>query len=203
MQTYVTLLIPGLNGSSETHWQSVWEREQTGCVRANLGAWRDPTPQLWVERLEREIARQTLPVVLVAHSLGCIATVMWEQQSSDALRRKVKGALLVAPCDPEHCDAVIALRRFTPLPSAPLGFRSIVVASSDDPYATLDRSRAFADNWGSTFVSIGAAGHINARSNLGAWRYGQALVDALVQEAPQDAGRPPAAPTQGTRANLP
>jgi hypothetical protein len=41
-----------------------------------------------------------------------------------------------------------------------------MVASSDDEYVTL--ACAFAEAWGSRFVDIGAAGHINGQSGLSA-----------------------------------
>ncbi len=46
-------------------------------------------------------------------------------------------------------------------------------ASSDDPFVTLERAAAFAEAWGSRFVLIGAAGHINSASSLGPWGYRQ------------------------------
>ncbi len=48
-----------------------------------------------------EVAMQDIPgsVVLVAHSLGCIATALWARASRSTYR--VMAALLVAPCDPE------------------------------------------------------------------------------------------------------
>jgi predicted alpha/beta hydrolase family esterase len=60
-----------------------------------------------------------------------------------------------------------------------LRFRSIVVASSNDPYVTLFRAQTFAMAWGSEFVMIGEAGHINSASGLGDWAEGFALLNAL------------------------
>jgi predicted alpha/beta hydrolase family esterase len=60
-----------------------------------------------------------------------------------------------------------------------LRFPSIVVASSDDPYLTLDRARAFAEAWGSRFVEIGPAGHINADSGYGEWPEGEQMLAQL------------------------
>jgi predicted alpha/beta hydrolase family esterase len=65
------------------------------------------------------------------------------------------------------------------MPLSRLPFPSILVASSNDEYVTLDRAGAFAEAWGSRFVHIGAAGHINATSGLGAWSRGQALLADL------------------------
>ena len=60
-----------------------------------------------------------------------------------------------------------------------LQFRTIVVASSNDPYVTLSRARAFAMAWGSEFMMIGEAGHINSASGLGDWPEGLELLNTL------------------------
>ncbi|MGH9421666.1 MAG: RBBP9/YdeN family alpha/beta hydrolase, partial [Thermoanaerobaculia bacterium] len=63
-----------------------------------------------------------------------------------------------------------------------LRFPSIVVASSNDEFVTLERAKEFADAWGSRFVPIGEAGHINTESNLGEWEFGRTLLDELIQQ---------------------
>lgn len=175
----VVLTVPGLYGSDEDHWQTLWELTRPDCRRAQLGAWEDPTPALWVARLEAAIRTAPGPVVLVAHSLGCIATTLWAQQRYSAHDENIVGALLVAPCDTEK-SRLPALRRFAPVPTARLPFASTVVVSEDDPYASVERGRVMAHAWGSRFVSVGAAGHINSKSNLGAWPAGQALLAELL-----------------------
>jgi hypothetical protein len=45
---------------------------------------------------------------------------------------------------------------------------------------TLERARSFANSWGSTFVGIGDAGHINSASALGDWPRGRELLSELV-----------------------
>ncbi len=61
-----------------------------------------------------------------------------------------------------------------------LGFPSIVVASENDDYLTLERARAFAGAWGSQFSSVGRAGHINSTSGLGAWVEGRGPLGVLL-----------------------
>lgn len=61
----------------------------------------------------------------------------------------------------------------------PLIFPSIVVASADDPYSTLDSAKSCAESWGSRFINIGTAGHINSSSGLGNWREGFSLYKKL------------------------
>ncbi|MDE2429813.1 MAG: serine hydrolase family protein, partial [Burkholderiales bacterium] len=60
-----------------------------------------------------------------------------------------------------------------------LPFASIVVASSDDKYIESSRAQQYAEAWGSRFVLLQNAGHINASSGFGAWPEGYALLDSL------------------------
>lgn len=65
-------------------------------------------------------------------------------------------------------------------PRRPLPFPSLVVASSDDPYAGIDFARSCARDWGSRLAEVGAHGHINSDSGLGDWPEGRALLAALI-----------------------
>src|SRR5205814_7192646 len=113
--------------------------------------------------------------VLVAHSLGCLAAVHWAGVRS----RAVAGALLVAPPDVED-DWAALVKDFAPIPTAPLPFPSIVVTSTDDPYAEIARTQFWARAWGSRLVSLGAAGHVNADAGYGPWPAGLELLAPLM-----------------------
>jgi predicted alpha/beta hydrolase family esterase len=171
------LIVPGLGNSGDAHWQSAWERERPDCVRADLGNWDDPTPAEWCARLNTIIKAVPGSKVFVAHSLGCIAVALWARTCP--LDHDIAGALLVAPCDSEVTDVPVAVRRFAPIPRARLGFPTTVIASGNDPFARIARSREMAANWGSAFLDIGSAGHINAQSNLGSWKQGQEILDVF------------------------
>jgi len=175
------LIIPGLDGSGATHWQTRWEQQRDDCVRVQQRDWSDPDPDEWAAALYRAVRAVDGVAVLVAHSLGCLLVDHASRYFGDWGGR-VRGALLVAPCDPAQADAPTAIKRFA-APARPLAFRATVVASRDDPYASLERSRCFAERWGASFVDIGAAGHINAGSGLGAWDAGQALLHDLMRAA--------------------
>ena len=53
-----------------------------------------------------------------------------------------------------------------------LPFASAVVASSDDPFASLEYATRLAADWGAALHGVGARGHINADSGLGDWPQG-------------------------------
>jgi predicted alpha/beta hydrolase family esterase len=177
------LTVPGLGGSGPGHWQTIWEQQRDDCARADLGQWSAPRRNAWVSKLDQAIRRSDMPVILAAHSLGCIAVAWWAELAGQPWGWPVAGALLVAPPDVERTDRLPALAHFAPSPRAPLPFPSILVASEDDPHASPQRAFDMARDWGSHFVDAGAAGHINADSGLGAWREGQMLLERLIGAA--------------------
>ncbi len=93
----------------------------------------------------------------------------------------LKGALLVAPVDVDRSDSPKQLKEFSPVPRDLLPFPTVLVASSNDHYLSLDRAREIARGWGSRLVDIGAAGHINGESGLGDWPEGKRLLRHLVE----------------------
>lgn len=172
------LIVPGLGGSGPEHWQTRWQALDGRCRRVEQRDWDRPHCPDWVEALEQAAQDSTVPVVLVAHSLGCIAVAHWALRGSV---ERVQAALLVAPADVEQGVALeVVPRCFAPIPRTALPFRSLVVASSDDPYATLERTRELASAWGAELEPVGALGHINADSGLGDWAPGWALLERLL-----------------------
>src|SRR5216683_239736 len=118
----------------------------------------------------------TTTPVLVLPGYGDSGPEHWQKRSES----RVKGALLVAPADvdsPAHTPD--AVRGFSPIPLARFAFPSIVVASSDDPFSPLARAELFARSWGSCFVVLERAGHINADAGFGEWPQGRMLLREL------------------------
>lgn len=172
------LLVPGWENSGPQHWQSLWERaDPHRFQRVQQRDWNTPDPDEWVRALDDAIAAEPAPVVLVAHSLGCIAVARWAARFT----RPVAGALLVAPADVERADTPEPIRCFAPVPLQPLPFRSILVASSNDEYLSMDRAEHFARCWGSELVPLGVAGHINTASGFGPWPEGERLLETLAK----------------------
>lgn len=172
------LTVPGLAGSGPQHWQSIWEIQYPDTIqRIEQDNWDWPNREKWVGRLQEIISQLTEPTVLIAHSLGCITVAHWAAQFSSPL---ITGALLVAPADAELSKRLNFVEGFTPIPLLPLPFKSIVMASTNDIYASIKRSKFFADSWGSEFINLGKKGHINAVSGLGDWPEGKAILKQLV-----------------------
>lgn len=166
------IIVPGWRDSGPGHWQSLWAERLDDAVRVRQDDWITPSRQAWVASIARTILLQTEPVVIVAHSLGCIATT---HLPADAAAR-IQGALLVAPADPERRSI---LSDFAPVPARKLPYRSVIVASSNDPYCPVRLAGAYARAWGSEFVRIQNGGHINIESGHGEWSLGAALLQSL------------------------
>jgi predicted alpha/beta hydrolase family esterase len=170
------VIVPGWRDSGPGHWQSLWADRLHGVVRVQQDDWITPARGAWVSSLARTILAQETPVVVVAHSLGCIATT---HLPPEAVQR-IQGALLVAPADPER-RAILS--DFAPVPYQKLPYRSVLVASSNDSYCPVRLAGAYARAWGSEFVRLQDAGHINIESGHGEWPLGLALLQSLVGDA--------------------
>lgn len=197
--TATVLLLPGYNGSGPEHWQTLWQAQRPDSRRVEQPCWDNPDPDTWCRTLSYAVAKAPQPVIIVAHSLGCATVAHWARHGAGVDR--IAGALLVAPCDVERPGLPDCIARFAPMPTVALPFRSTVVASSNDSYATLDRARCFANDWGSAFINAGMFGHINALSGLGSWPFGQVLLDTLVAGVGSD--RAPYARAAALRAQGP
>src|ERR1700749_3225650 len=151
-------VLPGLNSSGPRHWQTRWE-ELYGFTRIHQQDWDYPDKDDWIHTLHETIApfppRQ---VVLIGHSLACATVAYW----ADRYNKPIKGAFLAAPSDTEAPSYPPGTTGFTPMPLNRLPFPSIVVASANDYYVSLERAQYFAGQWGSRFVALGKIGHINS-----------------------------------------
>ena len=126
------LIVPGWQGSPDNHWQSHWQRTLPNSARVEQHDWLTPQRRDWVQALEQAITAERSPVILIAHSLGCITVAHWAAEASPAMLRQVRGALLVAPADVERPTCAPALRNFAPIPMQALPFPSQVVSSDND-----------------------------------------------------------------------
>jgi predicted alpha/beta hydrolase family esterase len=169
------LILPGLYNSGPDHWQSRWESAHPEFRRVMQDDWERPSCVDWSARLDAAILA-TPGAVLVAHSSSCALVAHWVGTGGTG---RVRGALLVAPSDTEAAPYPAGPTGFAPMPLARLPFPSVVVASTDDPYVTIERARTFAGAWGSRLVTVGDAGHINSQSGLGDWPAGFALLQEL------------------------
>lgn len=164
------LIVPGWRNAEPAHWQSLWADRLPNTHRVEQGDWLFPRRQDWVDRLaDAVLSSRAQRVVIVAHSLGCIACA----HLPPAAAARISAALLVAPADPERRGA---LADFAPVPHQRLPYRSTLVASSNDPYCPVRLAGAYARAWGSEFVRLENAGHINVAAGFGEWPLGLQLL---------------------------
>jgi predicted alpha/beta hydrolase family esterase len=176
------VIVPGLRDHVAEHWQTLLEQKLPRAVCVPRLERDKLSCAAWVDTLERTLAGVDGPVVLIAHSAGCMITVHWAQRH----RRPIQGALLAAPPDfesplPEGYPAQEVLREngWLPTPRSRLHFSTIVAASTNDPLGRLDRVEALAAAWGSRVVKVGAVGHLNPAAGFGPWPRAEGFIREL------------------------
>jgi predicted alpha/beta hydrolase family esterase len=173
MHTFITL--PGMGGSGDAHWQSLWERANGCFKRFEPSSWDEPELSNWIDAVDKALMATKTNPVLVAHSLGCLLVAHWARRSI----KSVAGAFLVSVPDPAGPEFPVDAASFRDVPAAPLPFPALIVTSTNDPYATIAYSESMAESWRTGLVEVGALGHINASSGLGDWPQGRQLLDAF------------------------
>lgn len=163
------LIVPGLRNSGPAHWQSWFASKLPDTRRVEQADWERPCLSDWAARVRAAIDASDEPLWLVAHSFGCLAAVTAGLVRSE----RIRGALLVAPADPERFGEPAVLLE------EELAFPSLVVASSNDPWIRSSVAGHWAGQWGSDFIDIGAAGHINVESGHGPWPQGLQFFERL------------------------
>lgn len=172
-----TLILPGLNGSPEGHWQHYWTEDDPHAEMVEQEDWSQPRLVDWLHNLEARLAAGRPGVILVAHSLGCSLVAALSGRPSAS---HVGGALLVAPADPDALtDRHPTTSEFGRGHGTPLPFASVLVASRDDPFMTFAAAERQASTWGSAFFDLGNAGHVNIASGFGRWGDGLVLADGM------------------------
>jgi predicted alpha/beta hydrolase family esterase len=178
------LIVPGLRDHVAQHWQTLLALQLPRVAvvppmgRENLDC------QARVDTIEAWARQVRGPLVIVAHSGGCIMVAHWARRT----KRPVLGALLATPPDfespmPEGYPTIDALRAggWLPVPRQRLPFASIVAASRNDPLGSHERVSALAADWGSQLVDLGEAGHLNPASGYGPWPLAHAFIEQLAQ----------------------
>lgn len=178
------LIVPGLRDAVAGHWQTRLHARLTDAarpVRSVAPTGRDDLalePRLAaIERAARAIHG---PLVIVAHSGGCVMVAHWARRTT----RAVQGALLATPPEfdramPEGYPSLDALRAagWLPVPRESLPFPSFVAASRNDPLARFEGVAGLARDWGSAVVDLGEVGHLNPASGYGEWPLALDLIE--------------------------
>lgn len=178
-----TLIIPGYRGSEDTHWQSWMESQLPGSKRIHQN-WEQPILSNWATNISRTLTDLTSPAWLIAHSFGCLASILAAIENQE----KVAGMMLVAPADPERFDqngvkrghgvgASESIRAQIPAHALPVP--SLLIVSDNDPWMQASKARLWGKCWGSHIFTLKEAGHINTASGFGPWPDGLKLFNHL------------------------
>lgn len=185
--TRPVLVVPGLNGSGDGHWQRFWLEDFEDAKLVEQADWSNPEAGRWQQGLEEAVLANP-GAIIVAHSLG---TILVARLANSAVASLVGGALLVAPADIERTSALHARSyEFGRIPIDPLPFPAQVVASRDDVYMTLEKAIRLAKSWQAPLVDAGYVGHINVASGFGRWVEGYELARQVAERADRAEQRP-------------
>ena len=167
------LILPGYEGSGVGHWQQRMAEKLATARIVDQADWNQPVLASWVARLVAAVKGADRPVVLVAHSLGVWLVIHGVGALREAgVVERVKGAFLVSVPSPARIRKIDAIDPAFAGDVQKLPFPAVVVASSTDPFATLDDQRALAAALGAEFSEAGDQGHINVASGHGPWPEG-------------------------------
>ncbi|WP_212744149.1 alpha/beta hydrolase [Ramlibacter sp. 2FC] len=180
------LIVPGLRDHVAEHWQTLLAARLPN-VRAVPPMGREELDcSARVAAIDHAISEIEGPVLIVAHSGGCVMLAHWARATSHGA--KVRGALLATPPDFDRpmpggypTLQVLDASGWLPVPRERLPFRSLVAASRNDPLGSFVRVSALAQDWGSELLDLGEVGHLNPASGYGEWPLAGPLIEKLAR----------------------
>jgi predicted alpha/beta hydrolase family esterase len=174
------VFLAGIRNSEPEHWQRHWYRSRADALWVEHDDWECVSRDRWVAELDATVASRRKPTVLIGHSLGCLLAAEWLREHPTSA---VVGAFLVAPPDVSAAGFPCSVLGFRPPEASRLGTLpcpAMVVASTSDPYASIEYARTVACHWGAALVDVGDRGHINLASGLSDWPEGKTLFERFV-----------------------
>ena len=171
------LIVPRIGGAALGDWPSRWRAKLSTARFVHPPDPADRRREAWIEAVAGAAREARRPALFVGHGLGATAIV----DAAAALGEvDIRGAFLVTPPD-ERGLGRLAGAEWTPPPSAPLPWPSVVVASRNDPLGAYDVVAALASDWGADLVDAGEAGGLDALSGHGPWPEGLMRLAALIK----------------------
>jgi predicted alpha/beta hydrolase family esterase len=168
------LVLHGLGGSIDGHWQEWLTRELR--KRGNrvwfpqFPQWDHPDKETWLNCLDETINEipDDGPLVVITHSLGCI---LWIHYASQRNARKVDRLIMV--CPPSNQLDQEEIQNFFPLPVDKTHLRTIaqksfLILSTNDPFLPQGELQQYFEYHIPCLILPGQ-GHINIQSGYGSW----------------------------------
>ncbi|MEA3177447.1 MAG: serine hydrolase [Gammaproteobacteria bacterium] len=72
-----TIILPGIGGSGNDHWQTLWKQRGMSGPVFEPSSWDTPDLDDWAAALERAVRSTKHPPLLIAHSLACLLVAHW------------------------------------------------------------------------------------------------------------------------------
>ncbi len=183
--TPLIVFVPGLRGFVAEHWQTL---EAVDIPQAQTVPPLDVNGMncaARIENLERTLEPIKAPMILVAHSAGCLIVAHWAVRTKPS---HILGAVLATPADletplPEGYPDFKTLsdNGWLPVPRQKMPFPVILAASRNDPLCRFDRAQSMASDWGATIEDLGEVGHLNPASGFGPWPLVHGLIGRLIK----------------------
>ncbi|GHI01540.1 RBBP9/YdeN family alpha/beta hydrolase [Neobacillus kokaensis] len=179
------LILHGLGGSGQDHWQT-WLAEKLTTQGFNVyyptfSNFDFPNKKIWLKELDEVLGRvpKDHQLTVITHSLGCL---LWLHYTAHLNKTLASRAILVAPPSPRV--VLSEAKSFFPVPlerkSLSLAAKeTLFIHSSNDPYCSLEDAN-FYKNIGLPTITFPNMGHINTASGHGEW--GWILEQCLISE---------------------
>lgn len=165
-----TLIVPGVGGSDDQHWQSKLEQKLQNVTRVQQN-WNAPILEQWIKNWINTVEKIKAPIQVIAHSFGCLTTLA-ALAKFPHLQTKIKKLILVAPANPtrfskfgfSHGQHDNYSHYFKQLK---VNVPSVLIASENDPWLSLQDAQMYAQHWQMPMHNLGRVGHINVASGFG------------------------------------
>ena len=166
-----TVIVPGVGGSNQNHWQSWLENQLSHSTRVQQTNWDKPILKQWVKELIKVLEATDDQIQIVAHSFGCLTSLAALNEAPE-LAQKIKKLILVAPANPKRFGANgFAADSIGDYQAYFYGLKVLVpttmLISEDDPWFAFDEVNALAAAWKIKPINLGKVGHINVASGFG------------------------------------
>lgn len=178
---YHYILVPGYGGIEMRHWMRHWLRLAEDISIVKQENFQEPEKDAWTKKLAELVAKkQDKPIVLIAHSLGCITTIYASLQNQ---LPGVVAAFLVAMPEEERPEFHNGeWKNFTPFPAHQIPFFKTMVYSDNDEYCSVQNMEKACKHFNIPMVYAGSNGHLGSSANLAEWKEGQELFTNFLKQ---------------------
>ncbi len=160
-------IVHGYMASVDSHWFP-WLQEKLSALGASAKIVQLPQPnhpdaEEWAAALREQIGRVDANTYIVAHSLGCISSLLYLQQHPDRVQSQLGGAILVSG----FAESLAALPELNPFMHAPLNDERLVsaireravIAARNDEIVPVEASRQLAQRLDAELHELERGGH--------------------------------------------